>query len=93
MKIVRAYPQQDNSTLLVDDKDRIFSVAFNVITNTTEGLGFVDYYTPLDEDETTIEIEIVDCFITNDSLENMNEATLCEELTINEYLTNVYNEG
>tara|TARA_R110000765_G_scaffold360721_1_gene450909 strand:- start:651 stop:932 length:282 start_codon:yes stop_codon:yes gene_type:complete len=93
MKITFAYPQQDNNTLLVDDKDRMFLVAFNVITNTTEGLGFIDYYTPLDEDETTIEIEIVDCFITNDSFENMDKATLCEELIINEYLTNIYNEG
>tara|TARA_R110000751_G_scaffold43748_2_gene100660 strand:+ start:451 stop:729 length:279 start_codon:yes stop_codon:yes gene_type:complete len=92
MKIIRASPLQDNNTLLTDDKDRIFLVAFNVITNTTKGLGFIDYYTPLDEDETTIEIEIVDCFITNDSFENMDKATLCEELTINEYLTEIYND-
>ena len=92
MIITDNFPQTENKTLLLDDKDREFLVAYNVITNTTKGLGFMDYYTPLDEDETTNEIEIVDCFLTNDSFENMAQAELCEELIIKEYLEQIYND-
>ena len=92
MIITDNFPQTENKTLLLDDKDREFLVAYNVITNTTKGLGFIDYYTPLDEDETTNEIEIVDCFLTNDSFENMAQAELCEELIIKEYLEQIYND-
>ena len=92
MKIIDNYPQTENKTLLGDDKGRLFLVAYNVISNTTEGLGFIDYYTPLDEDETINEIEIVDCFLTNYSFENMAQAELCEELIIKEYLEEIYND-
>tara|TARA_R110000796_G_scaffold142675_1_gene259217 strand:+ start:170 stop:448 length:279 start_codon:yes stop_codon:yes gene_type:complete len=92
MIITDNFPQTENKTLLLDDKDREFLVAYNVITNTTKGLGFMDYYTPLDEDETTNEIEIVDCFLTNYSFENMAQAELCEELIIKEYLEQIYND-
>ena len=92
MKITDNYPQTESKTLLGDDKGRLFLVAYNVITNTTEGLGFVDYYTIFEEDETTNEIEIVDCFLTNDSFENMAQAELCEELIIKEYLEQIYND-
>ena len=92
MIITDNFPQTENKTLLLDDKDREFLVAYNVITNTTKGLGFIDYYTPLDEDETINEIEIVDCFLTNDSFENMAQAELCEELIIKEYLQEIYND-
>tara|TARA_B110000211_G_scaffold89613_1_gene104665 strand:- start:223 stop:501 length:279 start_codon:yes stop_codon:yes gene_type:complete len=92
MIIINNYPQTENKTQLVDDKGRAFLVAYNVINNTTKGLGFIDYYTPLDEDETTNEIEIVDCFLTNDSFENMAQAELCEELIIKEYLEEIYND-
>ena len=92
MIITDNYPQQENSTLLVDDKGRQFLVAYGVVKNTTEGLGFIDYYTPLDEDETIKTIEIYDCFICNDSLENMTQAELCEELIIKEYLEQIYND-
>ena len=92
MIITDNFPQTENKTLLLDDKDREFLVAYNVITNTTKGLGFIDYYTPLDEDETTNEIEIVYCFLTNDSFENMAQAELCEELIIKEYLEQIYND-
>ena len=93
MEITNHYPQQPSTSLLSDEKGRLFLVDFNVITNTTKGLGFIDYYTPLDEDETTKEIEIIDCFITNDDLENMNQANQYEENIINEYLTQIYNEA
>ena len=92
MKITDNYPQTESKTLLGDDKGRLFLVAYNVIANTTKGLGFIDYYTPLDEDETINEIEIVDCFLTNDSFENMAQAELCEELIIKEYLEQIYND-
>ena len=92
MKITDNYPQTENKTQLVDDEGRAFLVSYNVINNTTKGLGFIDYYTPLDEDETTNEIEIVDCFLTNDSFENMAQAELCEELIIKEYLEEIYND-
>ena len=92
MIIKNNYPQQENNTLLVTDKGRQFLVAYNVINNTTEGLGFIDYYTPLDEDETTKEIEIIDAFVCNDNLENMAQAELCEELIIKEYLEEIYND-
>ena len=92
MIITDNYPQTESKTLLGDDKGRVFLVAYNVISNTTKGLGFIDYYTPLDEDETINEIEIVDCFLTNDSFENMAQAELCEELIIKEYLEQIYND-
>jgi len=92
VKIKESFVQSENETLVVDDKGRTFLVNYGVITDTTKGQGFIDYFTPSDEDETTITIEIYDCFICDDSKKNTAQANQYEEGVINEYLTDTYKD-
>ena len=92
MRIKFSYPQNENQTLLMTDEGSMFLVDFNTDTETIKGLGFIDYDSPLDEDETTTSIEILNAFIVNDELKHMIEAKLCEEVIIKEYLEEIHKD-
>ena len=88
MRILEHYDQKENETLLVGSNGLDYFVAFNVLTEVNEGLGYVDYDTPLDEDETTTEIEILVCYVCNDKLEKTSSVLASEVKVITEYLLN-----
>ena len=87
MIITDSYLQNENETLIIDSTGIFYLVGFNVIKETIKGIGFIDYDTPNDQDQTAIQIEIVSCFICNDDLENMATVNAKDEQTILEYLT------
>ena len=70
MDIQESYYISESETLLVDDKNISYLVNYDVIKEVEKGLGYVDYDTPFDSDETITEIEIIECFICNEDLEN-----------------------
>lgn len=90
MIITDSYLQNENETLIVDSTGIFYLVGFNVIKESIKGLGFIDYDTPYDQDQTAIEIEIVSCYICNNDMEEMTEVNAKDEKIIHEYLTGQY---
>jgi len=86
MIITDSYLQNENETLIVDSAGIFYLVGFNVIKETINGLGFIDNDTPYDQDQTATEIEIVSCFIVDDSMKELTEVNEQDEKTIHEYL-------
>ena len=89
MNIQESYYISEAETLLVDNKNISYLVNYNVIEELEEGLGYVDYYTPFDCDETTTEIEMIECFICNEYLENTANVSEKDLETIKDYLLTI----
>tara|TARA_R100000541_G_scaffold21067_1_gene30885 strand:- start:156 stop:434 length:279 start_codon:yes stop_codon:yes gene_type:complete len=89
MNILESYYISESETLLVDNKNISYLVNYNVIKELKEGLGYVDYDTPFDSDETTTEIEMIECFICNEDLENTANVSEKDLETIKDYLLTI----
>tara|TARA_R110000803_G_scaffold210812_1_gene283862 strand:- start:2951 stop:3235 length:285 start_codon:yes stop_codon:yes gene_type:complete len=91
MEIKENYPLvEENGLLLVSDENLQFYVIYNVIREVSNGLGYIDYDTAPDHDETNLEIEIIECFICDDDLKNVSSNISDINLkVINEYLKKI----
>ena len=89
MNIQESYYISESETLLVNNKNISYLVNYNVIKEVEEGLGYVDYDTLFDFDETTTEIEIIECFISNEDLQNTAEVSEKDLETIKDYLLTI----
>ena len=93
MKIIESYPQEEYSTLLEADNGKLYYVEFEVIEKVTQtASGFIDYDSPLETEETEIEIELYDCYVSDEGLQKIDRTTLKEDNTIIDYLTNAYED-
>ena len=89
MNILESYYISESETLLVNNKNISYLVNYNVIKELEDGLGYVDYDTPFDSDETTTEIEMIECFICNEDLENTANVSEKDLETIKDYLLTI----
>ena len=89
MNIQESYYISEAETLLVNNKNISYLVNYDVIKETEEGLGYVDYDTPYDCDEKTTEIDIIECFICNEDLQNTAEVSEKDLETIKDYLLTI----
>ena len=91
MNIIESYYLSETETLLVDEKNNSYFVAYNVIKEEFKGLGFVDYDTPFDTDETITEIEMLDYFKCDEDLKNIGDISDKDLQNIEYYLTSINN--
>ena len=89
MNIQESYYISESETLLVNNKNISYLVNYDVIKEVEEGLGYVDYDTPYDGDETTTEIDIIECFICNEDLQNTAEVSEKDLEIIKDYLITI----
>ena len=91
MQILESYYLSENETLLFDNKNINYFIAYNVLKQDFEGLGYIDYDTPYDQGESTTEIEILDYFICDDDLKKIGEVSNKDLKIIIEYLETINN--
>jgi len=89
MNIQESYYISESETLLVNNKNISYLVNYNVIKETEKGLGYIDYDTPYDSDETTTEIEMIECFICNEDLQNTANVSEKDLEIIKDYLITI----
>jgi len=91
MNIIESYYLSETETLLVDEKNNSYFVAYNVIKEEIKGLGFIDYDTPPDNGETITEVEMLDYFKCNEDLEKIGDISDKDLQDIEYYLTSINN--
>lgn len=91
MEILESYYLGENETMLFDNNNINYFVSYNVIRETNYGLGYVDYDTPYDSDETTTEIEMLEYYICDDDLNRKAKVSKRALTKIIDYLTEINN--
>lgn len=91
MEILESYYIGENETMLFDNNNINYFVSYNVIRETNYGLGYVDYDTPYDSDETTTEIEMLEYYICDDDLNRKAKVSKRALTKIIDYLTEINN--
>ena len=91
MEIIESYYLSETETMLFSDKDTSYFVAYNVIKEEFKGLGFIDYDSPFDTDETITEIEMLDYFKCDEDLEKIGDISDKDLQNIEYYLTSINN--
>jgi len=91
MEILESYYLGENETMLFDSNNINYFVSYNVIRETNYGLGYVDYDTPYDSDETTTEIEMLEYYICDDDLNRKAKVSKRALTKIIDYLTEINN--
>jgi len=91
MEILESYYLGENETMLFDNNNVNYFVSYNVIRETNYGLGYIDYDTPYDSDETTTEIEMLEYYICDDDLNRKAKVSKRALTKIIDYLTEINN--
>tara|TARA_R100000544_G_C2201847_1_gene47154 strand:- start:193 stop:471 length:279 start_codon:yes stop_codon:yes gene_type:complete len=91
MEILESYYIGENETMLFDSNNVNYFVSYNVIRETNYGLGYIDYDTPYDSDETTTEIEMLEYYICDDDLNRKAKVSKRALTKIIDYLTDINN--
>lgn len=81
------YLQEEGQIMLKTDNNLEFFVQYDIFKESINASGFIDYDTEPCYNEDITEITIKDCFVSNEDIENLREATKKELIIINEYLT------
>ena len=81
------YLQEEGQIMLKTDNNLEFFVQYDIFKESINASGFIDYDTEPSYNEDITEITIKECFVSNEDLENLREATKKEVIIINEYLT------
>ena len=80
----------ENEVMLTTDKGEDFFTSYciskeNILTDT-----FTGWYTEPDYNEVLIDVELIECYKSNEDLENLDEATQEQKEIITEYLSIIY---